>query len=464
MTTTRSILVAAVVLTAMLGVGAPPASAGGHVGLHFGIDNLSITVGIGDWAVYGRSWHDPRWQLDFHAALAGYGEWVWVDGLGRCWRPWVAASWQPYSHGRWVLTGRGWTWVAYEPWGYVPHHYGNWAYSSFGWVWVPGYAYHTANVIWVRTSAYVGWYARPPHGWSHAAHGYRTGYGHGYRDGYRDGWLDARYGTWVDWRHFCAENIAQRRVSYSTASRHRIDHAAAAPAAVEVRRRSVEPVVESRLETRSVRSAGRTITVARPADLTASLERNAADTIRTALSATAIQRRQPLANSGRYEPPATRSRAIENARLRGGARPATGSERPLADRAPATSSSIRSPSIVNRRALPASPRFPESAPGRVDRTTDSAPRPATMRVGASISPPASSNAGPRRVAARPEAASASRSQRAPSSVQRPLTVRPQSSVQSAAPAGRTRGQSARANPTEEPQQRPTQRRTARERK
>ena len=46
----------------------------------------------------------------------------------------------------------------------------------YGWVWVPGYTYVSANVTWVRGGAYVGWYARPPHGWSHSARAFHHGY------------------------------------------------------------------------------------------------------------------------------------------------------------------------------------------------------------------------------------------------------------------------------------------------
>jgi hypothetical protein len=300
---TPGIAPAVIVALVMALAASPKAEAGGSIGLHFSSRNFGVTVGVGDWGLYSDRWHDPGWSLDFNAVLGGYGEWVWVDGLGRCWRPWVAASWQPFTHGRWVHTGGDWTWVAFEPWGYVPHHYGNWARSSFGWVWVPGYSYAPANVVWVRAGAYIGWYARPPHGWSHAAHGFRhiyrqgarDGYARGYGDGYRDGWRDARYGTWVDWRRFGTDNVAHHAVNHSVASRHRIEDRAAVPSAVEVERRGGVAVTRARLETRTVQAAGRQILVARPTGVEASVERHAPDTVRTALSERALQQRQPSA-------------------------------------------------------------------------------------------------------------------------------------------------------------------------
>ncbi len=202
----RNVLFASVLVAGSSSV-ATPAQAGGSFGMHVGNGGFGVTVGIGDWGPYTNSWTNPQWSLDYNVALSGYGEWVWAGDLGRVWRPWVAVGWRPYTYGRWVSTTFGWTWVAYEPWGYVPHHYGSWAMCNFGWVWVPGYTYSCGNVVWVRSGGYVGWYARPPWGWSHAARGYH----HGYRDGYRDGWHDARYATYVDWHHMASDNVSHYR-------------------------------------------------------------------------------------------------------------------------------------------------------------------------------------------------------------------------------------------------------------
>ena len=301
----RKLLIILPALAVALLTAAPPVEAGNSFGIHLGRSGFGVSVGVGDWSVYTRSWSDPYWSLNFNATLAGYGEWVWMDGLGRVWRPWVSASWRPYTHGRWVRTGAGWTWVAYEPWGYVPHHYGSWAYSSFGWVWQPGYTYAGANVVWVRAGAYVGWYARPPYGWSHAAHGYRhgyhdgyrSGYGHGYGNGYHDGWKDARYATFVGWGDLGNENIAHHAVTHTMATRNRgVDHTSA-PTPNEVRQHGGRPVTETRLSRRTVSMGGREITIARPEGVARSIERHATDAVSEALAPAAIERRQPLVRS-----------------------------------------------------------------------------------------------------------------------------------------------------------------------
>jgi hypothetical protein len=328
------------VLTATLA--APTVEAGGAFGLHIGGGGFGVAVGFGDWGVYTNSWADPYWSINFNATLSGYGQWTWVRGLGKVWRPWVNASWRPYTHGRWVWTSYGWTWVAYEPWGYVPHHYGQWAYCSYGWVWVPGYTYTAANVVWVRAGGYVGWYARPPWGWSHARHGFRHGYHHGYHDGwgngyhtgYSDGWRDARYATYVDWQHFGSENVSRHSVSHRIASNNRIDGLAGGPAQAEIRRRGGTAVPEAEVSRRTVRMDGREITIARPEGVARSIERNAADTVGSALSRRALEQRQPMAKPRPVDAEAEYDRA----------RPATearASRPPQVSRSTANSSSQR---------------------------------------------------------------------------------------------------------------------------
>jgi len=293
----RHVLLAPVIVLVVT-FAAPTVDAGSGVGIHLGSGGFGVSVGFGDWGVYTRSWSDPYWSIDFNATLAGYGEWVWVSGLGRVWRPWVAASWRPYTHGRWVSTGYGLTWVAYEPWGYVPHHYGSWAYASFGWVWVPGYSYSCANVVWVGSRGHVGWYARPPWGWSHAKHGFRHGYRHGFRDGYdsgySDGWHDARYATYVDWKHFGSENVSRHAVTHRIASQNYIKGRTVAPSRDEIRQRGGAIVTETRLSRRTAKADGREITIARPEGVARSIERNAAETVGSSLSGEALERRQPL--------------------------------------------------------------------------------------------------------------------------------------------------------------------------
>ena len=281
---------------------APTVEAGGGVSMHLGGGGFGVSVGFGDWGVYTNSWSDPYWSIDFNATLAGYGEWMWVNGLGRVWRPWVATSWRPYTHGQWVSTGCGMTWVAYEPWGYVPHHYGSWAYASFGWVWVPGYTYSCANVVWVGSGGYIGWYARPPWGWSHAQHGFRHGYSHGYRDGFRDGY-DNGYIDWLARRQVCdlcrLETFRCRkrvppRVTHRIASQTRIEGRAGAPSRDEIRQRGGAAITETRLSRRTMTVDGREITIARPDGVARNIERNAAETVAGSLSEQALQQRQPL--------------------------------------------------------------------------------------------------------------------------------------------------------------------------
>jgi hypothetical protein len=280
-------------ILATLAVVTPPAHAGSF-GVSISTGGFGVSVGYGDWGPYTNNWANPYWSLDFNATLSGYGEWVSVGGLGTVWRPWVAVGWQPYSYGRWVFTNFGWTWVAYEPWGYIPHHYGSWAMADFGWVWVPGYTYSCANVVWVRSGGYVGWYARPPYGWSHAARGYSRGY----RDGYRDGWNDARYANYVDWHDFGSDDVSQYAVRHTVASRGQVQDHAAPPSADEVRRRGGVAVPEARMSQRTVTMNGHQVTVARPDGVAPSIERHASRTAAAALAPAALERRQPLVRAG----------------------------------------------------------------------------------------------------------------------------------------------------------------------
>ncbi len=304
-----------------------PAQAGSF-GVSIATSGFGVSVGIGDWGPYTSDWANPSWSMDYNLALSGYGEWVQIGGLGTVWRPWVSVGWRPYTYGRWVYTTIGWTWVAYEPWGYIPHHYGTWALADFGWVWVPGYTYTCANVVWVRSGGYVGWYARPPWGWSHAA----RGYSHGYRDGYRDGWNDARYATYVDWHHLGSDNVSNYAVRHTVASRTRVQDHAAPPTAAEVRRRGGVEVPEARLSQRTTTMNGRQITVARPEGVAASIERHASRTAAVALAPAALERRQPLVRAGASSSPAATSPHIEMRDTSSDRRPAAGGRSSTADR------------------------------------------------------------------------------------------------------------------------------------
>jgi len=294
---TRRVLFIIAVVVSLTFLAAPARSAD-WLGVQIGGGGLSIAFGSTNWAVYGSSWSNPNWRVDYHVALSGYGDWVWVDGLGRCWRPMVAVGWRPYTHGRWVWSSYGWTWVAYEPWGYFPHHYGHWAMSRQGWVWVPGYTYRAANVTWVTAGGYIGWYPSPPPGWSHAAMGYGRGYDHGYRhghrngyrvgydDGYWSGWNDARYATYSEWKHLGTEDLSRHAVTAATVRRS----VAGGPRIVTenldrpaLARRGVV-VPETAMETRTVRIDGRDVTAARPGGAKQMIQRHGGRTVEQALA------------------------------------------------------------------------------------------------------------------------------------------------------------------------------------
>jgi hypothetical protein len=101
---------------------------------------------------------------DFYQPLSPYGQWVVVDGYGRCWRPaQVEAGWRPYSNGHWELTDAGWYWDSDEPWAWATYHYGRWELNgSYGWVWVPQTQWAPAWVSWREGGGYVGWAPLPP--------------------------------------------------------------------------------------------------------------------------------------------------------------------------------------------------------------------------------------------------------------------------------------------------------------
>jgi hypothetical protein len=95
--------------------------------------------------------------------LNEYGEWVFVAGYGKVWRPYASHDWRPYYYGKWVWTSDGWLWDSDEPFGWISDHYGNWYYDDdWGWVWVPGYDYSPATVEWHVTDNEVGWLPLPP--------------------------------------------------------------------------------------------------------------------------------------------------------------------------------------------------------------------------------------------------------------------------------------------------------------
>ena len=100
----------------------------------------------------------------FYSALAPYGEWIEYRDYGLCWRPTIVeAGWRPYTHGRWIWTDYGWTWVSDYEWGWAPFHYGRWINDDYyGWIWVPDDVWGPAWVQWRFSDAYIGWAPLPP--------------------------------------------------------------------------------------------------------------------------------------------------------------------------------------------------------------------------------------------------------------------------------------------------------------
>jgi hypothetical protein len=102
----------------------------------------------------------------FKQVLSPHGRWTQTPEYGEVWVPNVSPGWRPYTHGRWVYTRHGWTFVSYDPWGWAPFHYGRWAYypPAGGWAWIPGYQWAPAWVSWRYGPSYVAWAPLGPPG------------------------------------------------------------------------------------------------------------------------------------------------------------------------------------------------------------------------------------------------------------------------------------------------------------
>jgi len=317
----------------LLAGGLPPAQAGVSLSFAAGNGGFRFALGYSDYPVYSPAWTTPGFSFSFESTLAGYGEWVTVAGLGRVWRPWVATGWRPYTWGRWVYTSYGWTWVAYEPWGYVPHHYGSWAMTSFGWVWVPAYVYRPANVTWITCGSYVGWYAAPPPGWSHARHTWRKAYDAGHYDGYRQGydhgyaagWREARYASFVPWNRMTSQNIAAVATSGSRFRQlgpGRVKVLPASPSRVRVQRAlGGQAIPTVRVSERTVSMGGRTLRAVRPAGVEASIAEHSRQAVRRSLSPSIVRTfdrgarvTAPSSHTNGATPPTPSSRATRHSR------------------------------------------------------------------------------------------------------------------------------------------------------
>jgi len=106
-------------------------------------------------------------QMDtsyFYDYLSPHGIWVSHSPYGYVWIPErMGYGWRPYTHGQWVWSDFGWTWVSSFSWGWVPFHYGRWGWDRYlGWYWVPGTEWGPAWVSWRTGDLYLGWAAIPP--------------------------------------------------------------------------------------------------------------------------------------------------------------------------------------------------------------------------------------------------------------------------------------------------------------
>ena len=101
----------------------------------------------------------------FYEPLDQYGDWIQTDDYGYVFRPEVSRrhDWRPYTDGRWVHTGHGWTWQSNEDFGWATYHYGRWTRAErAGWVWVPGREWGPGWVSWRRGKGECGWAPLPP--------------------------------------------------------------------------------------------------------------------------------------------------------------------------------------------------------------------------------------------------------------------------------------------------------------
>jgi hypothetical protein len=100
----------------------------------------------------------------FYEYLSPHGIWVNHSPYGYVWIPYsVSYGWRPYTHGRWIWSSYGWTWISFFDWGWAPFHYGRWGWDySLGWYWVPGTLWGPSWVAWRFGSVHIGWAPLPP--------------------------------------------------------------------------------------------------------------------------------------------------------------------------------------------------------------------------------------------------------------------------------------------------------------
>ena len=151
----------------------------------------------------------------FYNSLAPYGNWIDVEGYGRCWQPTVVVAnrnWQPYcDRGRWMYTDAGWYWLSDYSWGATTFHYGRWfSHPSVGWCWWPDTVWASSWVNWRYSGSYCGWAPLPP------GAGYQPGFGFSFYGssvgmGFSFG-LAANCYTFVPWGNFCGARPYQYRI------------------------------------------------------------------------------------------------------------------------------------------------------------------------------------------------------------------------------------------------------------
>jgi hypothetical protein len=157
----------------------------------------------------------------FQTTLQPYGNWVDVEGYGRCWRPTVTvynSGWQPYcDRGHWVDSDSGWYWVSDYSWG-VTFHYGRWFHHArFGWVWWPDTVWAPSWVTWRYADDYCGWAPLPPFtvwqpgvGFAYRGNGISVGFDFG---------LAADNFIFVPTSHFCDERPRRYRCAPAEVTR-----------------------------------------------------------------------------------------------------------------------------------------------------------------------------------------------------------------------------------------------------
>jgi hypothetical protein len=152
----------------------------------------------------------------FYDSLSPYGNWVDVNGYGRCWQPTVVTvspGWQPYyDSGRWVYSDCGWYWHSDYSWGWAPFHYGRWfRHSHLGWCWLPGHTWGPSWVSWRYSDRHCGWAPLPP------GANFMAGVGltyHGHRVGEHDDFgLRPGHYRFVSWDHFNDRQLRHNHLS-----------------------------------------------------------------------------------------------------------------------------------------------------------------------------------------------------------------------------------------------------------